>query len=175
MVRRLLILFGVAATLSATAPMAAQSDLVPVGPVVSSGLLPALPPLRPDQRIPLDAALWADPRGVSVFEHAVARWAARTEIVDQAWAGYRAACAGISPSAADPLSREWTGLWEGGEAPSESRSSCAPLLNVAMTLGAQVQEGIQSAEDAARRSGLPPATTRQIRAMYGMDWPGWDR
>jgi hypothetical protein len=34
---------------------------------------------------------------------------------------------------------------------------------------------VQTAEDMARRSGVLPGITRQIRAQYGMDWGGWDR
>jgi hypothetical protein len=30
------------------------------------------------------------------------------------------------------------------------------------------------AEDQARRAGVLPGVRREIRALHGMDWDGWD-
>lgn len=116
-----------------------------------------------------------NPAAVEALEAAVARLATQAEYVDHAWALYRQACIGSTSSPGGTGSRNWTGLWDGGAPPSETRDQCEPLLNAAVNAGRTVQQGMQMAEDAARRSSVLPGTVRQIRSMYGMDWNGWDR
>jgi hypothetical protein len=66
------------------------------------------------------------------------------------------------------------GIWNGTTVPSESRDQCEPLLAAALRVGEQVKRGMRNADDMARRSGVLPGITRQIRTAYNMDWAGWD-
>jgi hypothetical protein len=44
-----------------------------------------------------------------------------------------------------------------------------------ITMLVRVSEGMQGAEEDARRAGVYPGTRRDIRKKYAMDWSGWDR
>jgi hypothetical protein len=129
----------------------------------------------PEGGLGSDAAPLPVGRAVQAYEASIARLAMRAEDVNAAFRMYRESCIGASATGGTIGAREWSGIWNGSTAPVESRDQCDPILAQALQLGRQVQRGVQTAEDMARRSGVLPGITRQIRAQYGMDWGGWDR
>jgi hypothetical protein len=52
---------------------------------------------------------------------------------------------------------------------------CRALLSDIITVAVRVSEGMQAAEEDARRAGVYPGIRRDIRKKYAMDWSGWDR
>jgi hypothetical protein len=112
---------------------------------------------------------------VQAFEASIARLSQKADEVDTAFARYKEACVGLASPIGNLGTRSWFDIWDGSSIPAESRDECEPLLATAMRLGNAVQQGVQLAEDGARRSGVLPGVTRQIRAQYGLDWGGWDR
>ena len=129
----------------------------------------------PEGGLGSDAAALPIGQAVQAYEASIARLAMRAEDVNAAFRMYREACVGASATGGTVGAREWSGIWNGSAVPVESRDQCDPILAQALQLGRQVQRGVQTAEDMARRSGVLPGIMRQIRAQYGMDWGGWDR
>jgi len=124
----------------------------------------------------VDAAPLPVENAVRAYEASMARLSAKADEVDAAFGQYRVACVGVSAPWVSMGGRQWMGLWNGTRTnPSETREACAAILSTAMRLGEQVQHGMRGADDMARRSGVLPGITRQIRAQYNMDWSGWDR
>jgi hypothetical protein len=122
----------------------------------------------------MDAAPLAVGHAVQAFEGSMARLSAQVPAVDVAFARYREMCFGPL-SAVGAGGPSWMGVWDGATPLTETRDECEPLLAQALRLGEQVQRGMRTAEDMARRSGVLPGIRRQIRASYGMDWLGWDQ
>ena len=111
---------------------------------------------------------------VQAFEGSMARLSMQVTAVDAAFSRYREMCLGprAMESSGGP---SWLGIWNGSTPPPESRDECEPILAAALRLAEQVQRGVRTAEDGARRSRVLPGVRRQIRAQYGMDWMGWDQ
>jgi hypothetical protein len=114
-------------------------------------------------------------RAVQAYEASMARLSVKADEVDAAFARYREACVGLDTPTANLGTRTWLGIWNGSTVPAETRDQCEPLLSAALRLGEQVKRGMRTADDMARKSGVLPGITRQIRTQYNMDWPGWDQ
>jgi hypothetical protein len=112
-------------------------------------------------------------QAVQAFEASMARLVPKVDEVDNAFGRYRQSCIGLS-TVLDVGTRSWAGIWDGTHTPAETADECEPMLAAALRVGRQVQNAMRTAEDQARRSGVTPGVTRQIRAQYGLDWPGWD-
>jgi hypothetical protein len=121
----------------------------------------------------VDAPPLAVGHAVQAFEGSMARLSMQVPAVEAAFARYREACLGPRGTETAGLP-SWLGLWNGSTPPVETVDECEPILAQALRLGRQVQRGVRTAEDMARRSGVLPGVRRQIRAQYGMDWVGWD-
>ena len=55
------------------------------------------------------------------------------------------------------------------------RYDCFSWINDLKTAADQIQVRMNEAAEAARRDGVYPGTTRDIRRKSQMDWSGWDR
>lgn len=74
-------------------------------------------------------------------------------------------------SAPGSLARDWSGPWSGPLMSTESgRRRCRLWVSDVSRQVEDVDRRIARAEDDARRGGVYPATLRQIREKYGLDW-----
>jgi len=113
-------------------------------------------------------------QSLSAFEAVVKAMARHADATDDGWRQYVAMC-GATPGAGSG-SRGWFGLWQGRDSSgNEARSSCRSLRDQIVSRGAQISSAMEQAEELARREGLFPGETRDIRRKYAMDWPGLDR
>ena len=164
------------------APLAGGYELLPVRTYTNADLETTSPSKAPaiarsSSAVTADAEVGVDVpaigRAVQAYETSIARLATRAEEVDSAFVRYQT-CVGLAPAApGSQKTRSWLGIWDGQSAP-ETFDQCEPALSSALRAGQQVQRGVRMAEDQARRAGVLPGVRREIRALHGMDWDGWD-
>jgi hypothetical protein len=53
------------------------------------------------------------------------------------------------------------------------RTSCAGLCNDISSSAEAIGRGLEEAEDAARRSWVPPGVIRDLRRKHGLEEPTW--
>jgi S1-C subfamily serine protease len=108
------------------------------------------------------------------FDNAMKVVARSADSVDSAWRQYVEVCGGTS--AASSGSRGWFSVLDGRDVSGgDPRSSCRSYRAQIVDRGQQISTAVQQAEEIARREGLFPGETRDIRRKYWLDWSGWDR
>ena len=111
-------------------------------------------------------------RGTERFEASVRELGRQANAVDGRWRRYRTVC-GAAASSTSQGGREWFGIWA---KPSVSEPvDCAAYRSQLVETASQIATAMQNALEEARRAGVYPGVTREIRRKYTMDWPDWDR
>jgi hypothetical protein len=117
-------------------------------------------------------------QGLRDFERAVQTVARRADQIDIRWRQYETACENDRTSvdhdsqATDPHGRAWFVIWT-STIQNEDTRYCQRLLSQILSLGRQVKEGMDAAQDGARQAGVYPGDCRTIRERHRMDWSGW--
>jgi S1-C subfamily serine protease len=113
-------------------------------------------------------------KGAAEYEQVV-QWAARNgDDIDNNWQRNAKLCiAGTSATGA----RAWFALYaaDGVRMARSDRYDCSSWINDLKTAADQIRVRMNEAAETARRGGVFPGTTRDIRRKYKMDWSGWDR
>ena len=94
--------------------------------------------------------------------------------IDSAWQRYSPSCV---TTAARTGGRPWFAVYEpNGVAMNKvSAIDCRRWLDDVTSRADQIRDALESATEAARRSGVYPGTMRDLRRRSRMDWQGWDR
>jgi len=104
------------------------------------------------------------------------QWAARNgDEIDNNWQRNAKLCvAGTGATGGD---RVWFALYaaDGVRMARSNAYDCSSWIEGLKTAADQIRGRMNEATEAARRGGVFPGTTRDIRRKYKMDWSGWDR
>ncbi len=103
------------------------------------------------------------------------QWAAgNAEQLDDYWNRYAKSCV---TTATRTGSREWFAVYEpnGVRLANVSEHDCAGWLASVRSNAATIRDELVKAGEAARRNGVFPGVTRDLRRQHRLDWTGWDR
>jgi hypothetical protein len=101
-------------------------------------------------------------------------WAARNaEQLDSYWDRYAKSCV---MSAAGGSGRPWFAVYEpnGVRLTNASQYDCNNWLDQVRSNAAAIRQEMSKAGEEARRSGVFPGVTRDLRRQYKLDWAGWN-
>ena len=114
-------------------------------------------------------------RGQAQYEQAV-QWAARFgDQIDASWQRNSQLCvAGSTPTGGD---RAWFAVYvpDGIKVARSNAYDCFAWIADLKSAANQIKTTLDTAAESARRDGVYPGTSRQIRQKYRMEWSGWER
>ena len=114
-------------------------------------------------------------KGQGQYEQAV-QWAARSgDQIEANWQRNSKLCvASATPTGGD---RPWFAVYvpDGIKVARSNAYDCFAWIEDLKSAANQIKTTLDSAAESARRAGVYPGTSRQIRQKYRMDWSGWDR
>jgi putative serine protease PepD len=102
-------------------------------------------------------------------------WAARSaEQLDSYWNRYAKSCVASSTSSGQ---HAWFAVYapSGVRLSNASEYDCGNWLDTVRSNAAPVRDEMAKAGEAARKNGVFPGVTRDLRRQYELDWTGWDR
>jgi len=102
-------------------------------------------------------------------------WAARNaEQLDNYWNRYAKSCVAAAARSGD---HAWFAVYEpnGVRLANASEYDCNSWLETVRSNAAPIREEIAKAGETARKSGVFPGVTRDLRRQFKLDWTGWDR
>jgi len=114
-------------------------------------------------------------KGAADYEQVVQAAARSGDEIDSNWQRNAKLCiAGTNAAGGD---RVWFALYaaNGIRMSPTTYYDCATWINELKTAADQIRGRMDQAAETARRGGVYPGTTRDIRRKYKMDWSGWDR
>lgn len=102
-------------------------------------------------------------------------WAARNaEQLDNYWNRYAKSCVTSATRSGD---RVWFAVYEpnGVRLANASEYDCNSWLESVRSNAATIRDELATAGEAARKNGVFPGVTRDLRRQFKLDWTGWDR
>jgi hypothetical protein len=142
-----------------------------------SGATPALPTpgssqtsIMPGQKTGADDQ---HTQSVASYEKELKALAARADQVDDYWDRFKKACSVTTTRS--PGDREWFGVWSRRPEIASTVPDCSIWLNDVVQLGSAVSTGMVAAEENARRGGVYPGESRDLKHKYRLEWEGWTK
>src|SRR5688572_27863521 len=105
----------------------------------------------------------------------VLEWADRNSAqLDTYWEKYAGSCVSSSSRSGD---RPWFAVFEtnGVQLNPASSLNCQSWLDTLQSNAAPIRAAVETAGEAARRSGVYPGVLRDLRRRHRMNWSGWER
>jgi S1-C subfamily serine protease len=105
----------------------------------------------------------------------VLEWADRNSAqLDTYWEKYAGSCVSSSSRSGD---RAWFAVFETNGVTLNPASSlnCQSWLDTLESNAAPIRAAVETAGEAARRSGVYPGVLRDLRRRHRMNWAGWER
>ena len=105
----------------------------------------------------------------------VLEWADRNSAqIDAYWDKYAGSCVSSASRSGD---RAWFAVFEtnGVQLNPTSALNCQSWLDTLQGSAAPIRAAVETAGEAARRSGVYPGVLRDLRRKHRMNWSGWER
>ena len=114
-------------------------------------------------------------KGAADYEQVVQAAARNGDDIDNNWQRNAKLC--IAGTGANGGARVWFALYtaDGVRMARSDRYDCSSWINDLKAAADQIRVRMDEAAETARRGGVFPGTSREIRRKYKMDWSGWDR
>jgi hypothetical protein len=107
------------------------------------------------------------------YEQNLKRLAQRADELDDYWRRFRTQC--YEGKVAGNFDREWFALFEPRMMQGAVSPGCGTNFNDARTEANVIRNGVEAAEEAARKADVYPGARRDLRHKYHLDYAGWDR
>jgi hypothetical protein len=113
-------------------------------------------------------------QAVASYEQQLQSISARADQVDEAWDRFKATCTG---AASTPMTgdREWFGVWVNRPSVGVNMGDCSSGVNEITRLANSVRVLMTTNEELARRAGVYPGETRELRHKYRLEWDRWGK
>jgi hypothetical protein len=109
--------------------------------------------------------------GGRIYEQTIAALARRADAMDGHWRSFKSAC--YEGRITGSFDHEWFALWDQRAMPGAVSAGCERSFADIRRVGEDIRNGVLSAEESARRTGVYPGTLRDVRRRHRLD--GWDR
>jgi S1-C subfamily serine protease len=113
-------------------------------------------------------------QAVASYERQLHSIAGRADQLDEAWDRFKATCNGAA-STAMTGDREWFGVWVNRPSVGVNMGDCSSGVNEITRLANSVRVLMSTNEEIARRAGVYPGETRELRHKYRLEWDHWGK
>jgi len=111
---------------------------------------------------------------VATYERQLTSLAQRADEIDSYWTDYKKNCPAPSMPAGQ-RDREWFGVWAAPPVNTMPTGGGCSSLHTIVQFATAVKNAIESSNETARRAGVFPGESRDLRHKYRLEWDGWNR